>query len=60
MLGQHPPLASNTASQGLLRRLGFSHEGTLRQRILFRGRFEDQLYYGMLRDERGHSANGQR
>jgi len=54
------PLASNTASQGLLRRLGFSHEGTLRQRILFRGRFEDQLYYGMLRDERGHSANGQR
>lgn len=45
------PLASNTASQRLLLRLGFNLEGTLRERIPFRGGFEDQLYYGLLRDE---------
>lgn len=46
------PLAYNAASQRVLLRLGFRHEGTLRQRIPFRGRFEDQAYYGLLRDER--------
>lgn len=46
------PLASNAASRGLLLQLGFRHEGTLRQRIPFRGRFEDQLYYGLMCSDR--------
>ena len=54
------PLASNTASQGLLLRLGFRREGTLKERVPFRGRFEDQLYYGLLRDDRnGRPTAGQ-
>jgi ribosomal-protein-alanine N-acetyltransferase len=45
------PLASNTASRNLLLKLSFSYEGNLRQRDLFRGRFEDQAYYGLLKGE---------
>jgi ribosomal-protein-alanine N-acetyltransferase len=44
-------LASNEPSQHVLRKLGFKHEGTLRQRHLFRGRYEDQLYFGLLAKE---------
>ena len=45
------PLAENTPSINLLRKLGFKQEGVLRQRHYFRGRFEDQVYFGLLRDE---------
>ena len=44
-------LAENTASEQLVRKLGFAHEGTLRQREFFRGQFHDQLYFGMLSTE---------
>ena len=45
------PLASNTPSRNLLLKLGFIYEGKLRQRVLFRGGFEDQVYYGLLRED---------
>ena len=45
------PLAKNIASKNLLHKLGFMYEGNLRQRHFFRGHFEDQLYYGLLKDE---------
>ena len=45
------PLVENGASNGLLKKLGFIHEGTLRRRILFRGRYIDQAYYSLLRDD---------
>jgi [ribosomal protein S5]-alanine N-acetyltransferase len=45
------PLVFNEPSRQLLLRLGFVLEGTLRERCLVRGRFEDQLYLGLLRDE---------
>ena len=44
-------LAINEPSMGLLLKLGFTHEGTLRQRHLFREHFVDQLYFGLLKDE---------
>lgn len=45
------PLAGNERSQRLLLSLGFKHEGTLSERVHFRGRFEDQTYYGLLARE---------
>jgi RimJ/RimL family protein N-acetyltransferase len=45
------PLVDNEHSRRLLLRLGFGLEGNLRQRVLFRGVFHDQLYYGLLRDD---------
>ncbi|SRR5579875_771327 len=45
------PLASNTASKRLLLRLGFTHEGTLRERAYFQGHYDDQEYYGLLASE---------
>lgn len=45
------PLAGNDSSHRLLQKLGFRHEGTLRQRHFFRGQFIDQLYYGLLSEE---------
>ncbi len=45
------PLAGNEPSRRLLLRLGFSYEGNLRQRVFFRGHFEDLLYFGLLREE---------
>ena len=45
------PLARNSRSNNVLLRLGFTHEGTLRQRIFFRGVYEDQMYFGLLRKE---------
>ncbi|MBF6591920.1 MAG: GNAT family N-acetyltransferase, partial [Ktedonobacterales bacterium] len=41
----------NERSKRLLRKLGFTHEGTLRQRFFFRGRFLDEHYFGLLRSE---------
>ncbi|HXQ91702.1 MAG TPA: GNAT family protein [Nitrososphaerales archaeon] len=44
------PLAKNIPSRSLLLKLGFTYEGNLRERIYFRGHFEDQLYFGLLKD----------
>lgn len=41
----------NARSKGLLLKLGFTYEGNLRQRFYFRGRFEDEYYFGLLKDE---------
>lgn len=42
---------ANARSKGLLLKLGFSYEGRLRERFYFRGRFEDEYHYGLLRHE---------
>lgn len=42
---------ANARSKGLLLKLGFSYEGRLRERFHFRGGFEDEYYYGLLRHE---------
>ncbi len=41
----------NERSKALLRKLGFTHEGTLRKRFYFRERFLDEHYFGLLKDE---------
>jgi ribosomal-protein-alanine N-acetyltransferase len=45
------PSGRNTASSNILFKLGFTHEGTLRERFSFRGDFYDQLYFGLLKTE---------
>ena len=54
-LGVHHIEASildvNPAARRLLFRLGFRHEGTLRERHLFQGRSHDELWFGLLRTE---------
>lgn len=52
------PLAINQASSELLLKLGFKHEGTLRERVFFRGHFIDQLYFGLLEEEWSNTAPG--
>ena len=42
---------ANERSKNLLLKLGFTYEGNLRQRFLFRGHFEDEYYFGLLNDE---------
>jgi ribosomal-protein-alanine N-acetyltransferase len=42
---------ANEASKNLLLKLGFNYEGNLRQRYFFRGRFEDEHYFGLLKNE---------
>jgi RimJ/RimL family protein N-acetyltransferase len=42
---------TNEPSKALLRKLGFAHEGTLRQRFFFQGRFWDEHYFGLLKEE---------
>lgn len=41
----------NDRSKSLLDKLGFTYEGNLRQRYYFQGRFEDEHYFGLLKDE---------
>ena len=41
----------NRGSDRALKRLGFAHEGTLRQRAMFKGEVRDSNVYGLLRDE---------
>ncbi|VTR91819.1 gcn5 family n-acetyltransferase : Acetyltransferase (GNAT) domain protein OS=Bacteriovorax sp. BAL6_X GN=M902_0378 PE=4 SV=1: Acetyltransf_3 [Gemmata massiliana] len=41
----------NTASERVLTKLGFRHEGVLRHALLRRGNFEDVRMYSVLRDE---------
>ena len=43
--------ARNSASDRLLRRLGFTCEGTLRQRSVIKGEVRDSAAYGLLRGE---------
>ncbi len=45
------PFAGNIRSKNLLIKLRFKSEGTLRERYLFRGRFLDQMYFGLLKEE---------
>lgn len=45
------PLDGNESSRSLLLKFGFTLEGTLRQRVVFRDQFYDQLYFGLLKDE---------
>ena len=42
---------ANAGSKGLLLKLGFTYEGNLRQRYYFRGHFEDEHYFGLLKSE---------
>jgi ribosomal-protein-alanine N-acetyltransferase len=41
----------NERSKNLLFKLGFTYEGDLRQRFLFRDQFVDEYYFGLLKDE---------
>jgi RimJ/RimL family protein N-acetyltransferase len=43
--------ARNTASAGLLERLGFTREGRLRQQTWIKGEWTDDLIYGLLAEE---------
>ena len=45
------PLGKNNRSSNVLVNLGFTHEGTLRQRVLFRDSYEDLIYFGLLKNE---------
>jgi ribosomal-protein-alanine N-acetyltransferase len=45
------PLAKNSRSASVLVKRGFTHEGTLRQRVFFRGCYEDQMCFGLLKKE---------
>ncbi len=45
------PFDDNPASKKMLERLGFTLEGKLRERVLFKGKFKDQLYYSILMRE---------
>ena len=45
------PFKENAPSNRLLEKLGFTLEGHLRQGAYFRGKFHDQSYYGLLREE---------
>ena len=41
----------NDASQAVLRRLGFTHEGTYREHVFTRGAYRDAEQYGLLESE---------
>ena len=43
--------ADNRPSMRVLEKLGFSHEGTLRKNQFAKGRFVDDVIYGLLREE---------
>ncbi len=45
------PLSINLPSQNVLVKLGFKHEGTLRQRHFFNGQRHDEMWFGLLREE---------
>lgn len=41
----------NERSKSLLLKLGFTYEGNLRQRFFFQDHFEDEHYFGLLKEE---------
>jgi RimJ/RimL family protein N-acetyltransferase len=43
--------AFNTPSIALFEKLGFKHEGVIRQCVYKKGKFEDEYIYGLLREE---------
>ena len=43
--------ANRTTTRKLVERLGFAHEGTLRNGMLIDGLYEDVIIYGLLREE---------
>lgn len=45
------PLATNEASARIWEKLGFTHEGTLREQEFDGGEYVDMHYYGLLEDE---------
>jgi len=45
------PLSVNLASQKVLVKLGFRHEGTLRQRHFSDGQWHDEMWFGLLKNE---------
>ena len=45
------PFEINEPSKKLLLKLGFKHEGTLRDRCFFHGEYWNQLYFGLLKEE---------
>ena len=51
------PIDDNAPSKGVLTKLGFKYEGTLRQKVFFRGRFLDLAYYGLLNNEWKPTSN---
>lgn len=42
---------SNIASQGVIKKCGFTYEGTLRDFFFMEGKYVSRLYYSMLKDE---------
>jgi len=48
--------AENIASHRVLKKLGFAHEGTLRNNQFVKGGFVDEVIYGLLRDEWVHNG----
>ena len=42
---------NNLASQGVIRKCGFTYEGTLRDFFYMNGKYVGRLYYSMLKDE---------
>ncbi|MES9519845.1 GNAT family N-acetyltransferase [Streptomyces capoamus] len=50
--------ARNEASLALMRRLGFTEEGRLREHVFFAGRHHDLVLMGLLADEFGRSGPG--
>jgi [ribosomal protein S5]-alanine N-acetyltransferase len=48
---------ANERSKNLLLKLGFTYEGNLRQRFLFRDQFLDEHYFGLIKDEWHGSFN---
>lgn len=51
-------IAGNEASLALMRRLGFTEEGRLREHVFFAGRHHDLVLMGLLADEFGLSGPG--
>jgi [ribosomal protein S5]-alanine N-acetyltransferase len=45
------PFSINEPSTKVLSKLGFTNEGTFREKVYFRGRFLDQICFGLLKKE---------
>jgi RimJ/RimL family protein N-acetyltransferase len=50
---------ANVASAAIPRKLGFTHEGTLRQKTSFLDRWSDSMIWGLLESEYPHSPSSQ-
>jgi ribosomal-protein-alanine N-acetyltransferase len=47
------PLVINGPSRSLLRKYGFKEEGTLRQRVFYDGRYLDEMFFALLKEDWG-------